>query len=380
MNNGSVVIKVFGVGGAGCNAINRMIESKIKKAKIYAVNTDAQDLAQTLTKNKIVLGTLGAGSNPEVGRESALNCVKEIEKAVKGSDLVFITCGEGGGTGTGAAPIVAKAAKEAGALTIAVVSKPFKFEGLKRTKQAEEGIEELKKWTDSIIVVSNERLLETLGTIPIKESFKESDNVLKRGVQAIIDLIYRPTLINLDFADIKAAMTGAGSAVIGIGASSGDNRVIEATKLAMASPLLDIDLKTATKAIVNITGDKDISLIDIGEAMEEVRKATRDDIEVTFGTSTETGMKNSAIVTVILTGVTDKNVSGYKANERKEPKVLKLPKEDDEPKDTIELIIPRETSKTENIAMKTEPVVNKTVNKNKRSFSEIITSFFFEEE
>lgn len=301
--DGQARIKIFGVGGGGCNAVNRMIEEGVKDVTFYAVNTDAQALSQAKTNNKIVLGVLGAGSKPEVGKASAEKHLDEIKAAVKDAEMVYITCGEGGGTGTGAAPIIAKEAKATGALTVAVVTKPFMFEGSKRNKQAEEGIKDLRKYVDSIIVVSNEKLLLTLGKLPMMEAFKESDHVLKKSIQAVTDLILRPALINLDFADIKRTMSESGNAVVGIGISKGSNCVVEATENALNSPLLETNLKTTKKAIVNITGNARLTLDDAYMAINKITELTNPDIDIIFGVSIEEQIKEGAAVTVILTGI-----------------------------------------------------------------------------
>lgn len=308
MIDGQARIKIFGVGGGGCNAVNRMIEEGVEGVKYYAINTDAQALSQVKTKNKIVLGVLGAGAKPEVGRQAAEKHLDEIKAAVKDAEMVYITCGEGGGTGTGASPIVAKEAKAAGALTVAVVTKPFLFEGGKRNRQAEEGIKELKKYVDSIIVVSNEKLLKTLGNVPMMEAFKESDHVLKKAIQAVTDLILRPALINLDFADIKRTMLESGNAVVGIGVSKGTNCVVEAAVNALNSPLLETNLSTSKKAIVNITGNARLTLSDAYDAILKITEMTNPDIDIIFGVSIEENIKEGAIVTVILTGIEDEKL------------------------------------------------------------------------
>ncbi len=248
-------IKVFGIGGAGNNAINRMVDDGLQGVEFYVANTDLQVLNVSLVKNKLILGSdgLGAGGNPENGRRAAQESENEIREAVKGADMVFITTGLGGGTGTGAAPLFAKAAKESGALTVAIVTKPFGFEGKRRMSQAEEGLEQLRQYTDSLIVVSNNQLLEVIGRIPFKDAFKEADNVLRQGVQTITDLIAVPALINLDFADVKSVMQNQGTALIGIGMASGEDKAVEAAQNAITSPLLEAQIEGASKAIINVT-------------------------------------------------------------------------------------------------------------------------------
>ena len=234
-------IKVFGVGGAGCNAVNRMVNDGVKGVEFYVCNTDLQSLNQSKCGNKIVLGKnttkgLGAGGNPENGSKAAIESEEEIRKAMAGADMVFIACGEGGGTGTGASPIFAKVAKEVGALTVGVVTTPFEFEGRRRNDQAKVGLEQLKQYIDSIIVVSNNKLLQIIGKIPMQDAFKEADNILRQGVQTITDLIAVPAFINLDFADVKSVMSNKGTALIGIGMAQGENRAKEAAARAIRSP------------------------------------------------------------------------------------------------------------------------------------------------
>ena len=261
-------IKVIGVGGGGCNAVNRMIESGVGGVDFIVANTDLQVLNVSKAETKLQIGKtisegLGAGGNPEVGREAALESKKEIEEALVGADMVFVTCGLGGGTGTGAAPVVAQIAQEQGALTVAIVTKPFKFEGRKRMEQAEVGLEELKKHVDTIIIIPNDRLRDMIDrTTPIVDAFKEVDNVLRRGVQSISDLIAVSGLVNLDFADVKAVMQNRGNAIIGIGIGVGEDRAIEAAKQAVSSPLLETTIDGATDAIINITGGNSLTLFD----------------------------------------------------------------------------------------------------------------------
>ena len=261
-------IKVVGVGGGGGNAINRMIDAGVRGVEFIAINTDGQALAVSKAEKKIQLGPgLGAGAKPEVGKEAALEAKKEIEEALTGADMVFITCGMGGGTGSGAAPIVAEIAQGLGALTVAIVTKPFTFEGRKRMENALFSLEELKKHVDTLIVIPNDRLREIIDkTTPMLEAFKEVDNVLRRGVQSITDLIAVVGLVNLDFADVKAVMEKSGNAIIGIGIGMGEERAIEAAKQAVSSPLLETSISGATDAIINITGGVNLTLFEAEQA------------------------------------------------------------------------------------------------------------------
>lgn len=304
-------IKVIGVGGGGCNAVNRMIESDVGGVDFIVANTDLQVLNVSNAETKLQIGKnitegLGAGANPEVGREAALESKKEIEEALAGADMIFVTCGLGGGTGTGAAPIVAEIAQEQGALTVAIVTKPFKFEGRKRMEQAEVGLEELKKHVDTIIVIPNDRLRDMIDrTTPIIEAFKEVDNVLRRGVQSISDLIAVSGLVNLDFADVKAVMQNRGNAIIGIGIGEGPDRAVEAARQAVASPLLETTIDGATDAIINITGGNSLTLFEAEDAAEVVRNAANTDINTIFGAVINESLNDEVIVTVIATGFDD---------------------------------------------------------------------------
>ena len=297
-------IKVFGIGGAGNNAINRMVDDGLQGVEFYVANTDLQVLNVSLVKNKLILGSdgLGAGGNPENGRRAAQESENEIREAVKGADMVFITTGLGGGTGTGAAPLFAKAAKESGALTVAIVTKPFGFEGKRRMSQAEEGLEQLRQYTDSLIVVSNNQLLEVIGRIPFKDAFKEADNVLRQGVQTITDLIAVPALINLDFADVKSVMQNQGTALIGIGMASGEEKAVEAAQNAITSPLLEAQIEGASKAIINVTGGESITIYDAHDAVEHIRQSAGRDIDIIFGVAINEQLGDAIIVTVIATG------------------------------------------------------------------------------
>lgn len=303
-------IKVIGVGGGGNNAVNRMVEDGVRGVEFYVANTDVQVLRRSPVENKIVLGReltkgLGAGGNPEIGRKAALETEKDIREALQGADMVFIAAGMGGGTGTGAAPVFAKIARELGALTVGVITKPFTFEGMKRRKQAVEGVDELRANVDSIIVVSNDRLLQLIGGRPMQEAFREADNVLRQGVQTITDLIAVPAFINLDFADISAVMKDRGNALIGIGMSSGDDKAKEAAKRAISSPLLEVSVAGAKDAIINVTGGPNISLYDANIALETISQEVGDDINTYLGIAINENLDDEIIVTVIATGFED---------------------------------------------------------------------------
>jgi len=302
------VIKVVGVGGGGTNAVNRMIDAGVRGVEFIAVNTDAQALSMCDADNTIHIGNtltrgLGAGANPKVGREAAEESREDLKEALKGADLVFVTAGEGGGTGTGAAPVIAQIAREGGALTVAVVTKPFAFEGAQRMRQSEEGIGELRKHVDSVIVIPNERLLEVVERrTSIIEAFKMADDVLRQGVQGITDLITVPGLINLDFADVRSVMEGAGSSLMGIGTASGENRASEAARAAISSPLLEATVAGATGVLLNITGGPDLGLFEIDEAAHIIRQAAADDCSVIFGAVIDENAGDHIRVTVIATG------------------------------------------------------------------------------
>lgn len=301
-------IKVIGVGGGGCNAVNRMIESGVKGVEFIVANTDLQALNASPAENKLQLGStitegLGAGANPEIGREAAMESRSEIEESLRGADMVFVTCGLGGGTGTGAGPIIAEISQSLGALTVGIVTKPFKFEGKKRTDQALIGLEELRKNVDTLIVIPNDRLKDIIDkTTPMLDAFKEVDNVLHRGVQSISDLIAVSGLVNLDFADVKAVMERRGNALIGIGLGVGENRAVEAAKQAVSSPLLETSISGATDAIINITGGSTLTLFEAEDAAEVVRQAAGVDINTIFGAVINENLNDEVIVTVIATG------------------------------------------------------------------------------
>ncbi len=296
-------IKVIGVGGGGNNAINRMIDAGVRGVDFIAVNTDAQALNVSKAENKIQLGTLGAGGRPEVGKEAAIKAKKDLEEALKGADMVFITCGMGGGTGTGAAPVIAEIAQGLGALTVAIVTRPFSFEGKRRMDNALSGIEELKQHVDTLIVIPNDRLREIIDkSTSMLDAFKEVDNVLLRGVQSISDLIAVVGLVNLDFADVRAVMEKSGNAIIGIGIGMGEDRAIEAAKQAVSSPLLETSIHGATDAIINITGGSNLTLFEAEQAAEVVRAAANTDINTIFGSVINENLTDEVIVTVIATG------------------------------------------------------------------------------
>ena len=301
-------IKVIGCGGGGNNAVNRMIETGVKGVEFIVANTDLQVLNNSKAPVKIQIGKdltngLGAGANPNVGREAALESKQELEDAIKGADMVFVTCGMGGGTGTGAAPVIASIAQELGALTVGIVTKPFSFEGKKRMEQAIAGIEELRKNVDTLIVIPNDRLREIIDkSTTIVESFREVDNVLRRGVQSISDLIAVAGLINLDFADVKAVMEKRGEALIGIGIGTGENRAKEAAQEAVSSPLLETSISGATDAIINVTGGNNLTLFEVEEAAEVIRTAANTDINTIFGAVINENLTDEVIVTVIATG------------------------------------------------------------------------------
>ena len=303
-------IKVFGVGGGGCNAVNRMVSEGVKGVEFYVANTDLQILNISPVENKLVLGReitkgLGAGGDPEMGKRAAQESEQEIREAIKGSDMVFVTTGLGGGTGTGAAPVFAKIAKEEGALTVGIVTKPFTFEGPKRKRAAEAGLVELKQYVDSLIIVSNNNLIEVIGRRPISEAFQAADNVLRQGVQTITDLIAVPALINLDFADVRSIMQNRGAALIGIGMAEGEDKARAAAEKAIQSPLLEAQIQGARNAIVNITGGESITLFDAEDAMGLIREAAGNEVDAIFGVAINEKLGDSIIVTVIATGFED---------------------------------------------------------------------------
>ncbi|MCG9968070.1 cell division protein FtsZ [Pelotomaculum terephthalicicum JT] len=306
-------IKVIGVGGGGNNAVNRMISAGLKGVEFIAVNTDAQALHLAQANQKIQIGVkltkgLGSGGNPEIGQKAAEESRDEIMQALKGSDMVFVTCGMGGGTGTGAAPIVAEVAKELGALTVGVVTKPFNFEGRKRSNQAEGGIETLKAKVDTLITIPNDRLLQVIEkNTSIVEAFRIADDVLRQGVQGISDLIAVPGLINLDFADVKTIMRETGSALMGIGVANGDNRATEAARTAISSPLLETSIEGARGVLLNITGGTSLGLFEVNEAAEIIAQAADPEANIIFGAVIDENMEAEVRVTVIATGFEQKS-------------------------------------------------------------------------
>ena len=308
MMDGTATIKVIGVGGAGNNAVNRMIEAGIKGVDFIAVNTDRQALQTSKAGTKIQIGEkitrgLGAGANPDVGAQSAEENKAEVAEVLRGADMVFVTAGMGGGTGTGAAPIVAAAAKEMGILTIGVVTKPFTFEGKKRLSQAERGIESLKGKVDTLVVIPNDKLLQIIDRkTSIIEAFKMADDILRQGVQGISDLIAIPGLVNLDFADVKTIMLNQGMAHMGIGRASGENRAEDAAKQAIQSPLLETSIEGARGVIINITGGSDIGLHEANTAAELVQRSADPEANIIFGTVTDDSMGDEIQITVIATG------------------------------------------------------------------------------
>ena len=316
INNYLAVIKVVGVGGGGTNAVNRMIEEGIRGVEFVAINTDAQALAISDADIKVHIGTdltrgLGAGANPEVGRKAADESRDDIAEALEGADMVFITCGEGGGTGTGAAPIVADIAmNEVGALTVAVVTKPFTFEGRKRKKSAEEGIKTLSDCVDTMIVIPNDKLLDIAEKkTTMLEAFAIADGVLSQGTQGITDLITVPGIINLDFADVKTIMKQAGTAMMGIGTSSGDTRAVDAAQQAISSPLLESSIDGATRVLLSIAGSKDLGIQEISDAADVVANAVDPEANIIFGTVVDESLGDQVRITVIATGFSDSNVN-----------------------------------------------------------------------
>jgi cell division protein FtsZ len=308
MMDGTATIKVIGVGGAGNNAVNRMIDAGIKGVDFIAVNTDRQALQTSKAKTKIQIGEkitrgLGAGANPDIGAQSAEESKAEVAEVLRGADMVFVTAGMGGGTGTGAAPIVAGAAKEMGILTIGVVTKPFTFEGKKRLSQAERGIESLKGKVDTLVVIPNDKLLQIIDRkTSIIEAFKMADDILRQGVQGISDLIAIPGLVNLDFADVKTIMLNQGMAHMGVGKASGENRAEDAAKEAIQSPLLETSIEGAKGVIINITGGEDLGLHEVNTAAELVQRSVDPEANIIFGTVTDPNMTDEIQITVIATG------------------------------------------------------------------------------
>jgi len=304
----AATIKVIGLGGGGCNAVNRMIDAGLQGVDFYAINTDVQALRNCRTPNTVQIGNnltrgLGAGANPNIGREAAEESREDLAMILDGADLVFITAGMGGGTGTGAAAVVAELARESGALTVAVVTKPFAFEGRKRMQMAENGVKELEAKVDTLITIPNERILQIIEKrTPLQEAFMFADDILRQGIQGISDLITQPGLINLDFADVKTIMTDAGSAMMGIGEGSGEHRAADAAQKAIASPLLETTIEGARGVIFNITGGLDLSMYEVNEAAEMIARAVDSEAQIIFGASVDPNMQGKVRVTVLAAG------------------------------------------------------------------------------
>lgn len=320
-------IKVVGVGGAGSNAVNRMIAAGLNNVEFWTCNTDAQALEHSAAKNRLQIGAkltrgLGAGGNPQVGTKAAEESREEIAEALKGADMVFIAAGMGGGTGTGAAPIVAEIAKEQGALTVGVVSRPFLFEGRRRANQAENGIGEVKSKVDTLIVIPNQRLLEVVDhRASMQEAFVEADKVLMQGVQGISDIITVPGLINVDFADVKAVMQTAGSALMGVGRSSGEGRAVEAARNAINSPLLESTIEGASGVIFSVTGGSDLTLHEVQEAANVIYEAVSEDANIIFGAVLDDRLQGEVLITVIATGFDMAVISGQQVAQTQRPVV-----------------------------------------------------------
>ena len=308
VQNYLAVIKVVGIGGGGVNAVNRMIEAGLKGVEFIAINTDAQALLMTDADVKLDVGRdstrgLGAGADPEIGMKAAEDHADEIEEALKGADMVFVTAGEGGGTGTGGAPIVAKIARSLGALTIGVVTRPFSFEGRRRSTQAETGIEQLREEVDTLIVIPNDKLLQmTDHQVAILDAFKQADQVLMQGVSGITDLITTPGLINLDFADVKSIMSQAGSALMGIGSARGEDRARAAAEMAISSPLLEASIDGAHGVLLSIAGGSDLGLFEVSAAAQLIEEAAHDEANIIFGTVIDDALGDEVRVTVIAAG------------------------------------------------------------------------------
>ncbi|MBE3088664.1 MAG: cell division protein FtsZ [Chloroflexi bacterium] len=330
------VIRVIGIGGGGNNAINRMIEDNLSGCEFVAINTDAQVLMMSSADRKVLLGEsgLGAGSDPEIGRIAAEKSIESIKEVVKDADMIFLALGEGGGTGTGAAPIIATAAREAGCLIIAVVTKPFTFEGRKRMSQAEEGIENLKDKVDTLIIIPNDRLLEISDdNTTLLNAFRLADNVLKAGVRGVTDLITLPGLINLDFADVKSIIKNAGNAILGDGIASGESRAIKAAQNAINSPLIETSIEGANGILLNISGGPDLKLFEVNQAAEIVRNASSPNANIIFGAVIDESMKDKVKVTIIATGFESdkiqkmKTVDGVKKEKEVEKKLFEFEKD-----------------------------------------------------
>jgi cell division protein FtsZ len=323
------VLRVVGVGGAGVNAVNRMIEAQVEGVEFIAVNTDTQSLEQSAAHSRLHIGGditrgLGSGSNPELGRLAALEDYDQLKGMLRGSDMVFITAGAGGGTGTGAAPIVARISREVGALTVGIITKPFSFEGQRRGEQADQGVEELAREVDTLIVIPNSRLLTVLDkSTSMVEAFRVADDVLRQGVQGISDLITLPGLINLDFADVRTIMAQAGQALLGIGMGTGEHRAMDAVAHAIESPLLETSLEGARSILLSVTGGRDLSLWEVNEAAKAVTEAAHPEANIIFGAMVDDKVEDQVWVTVVATGYGDK--PQYRAAPRAEPRESRIP-------------------------------------------------------
>ena len=308
-------ITVVGCGGAGCNTVDRMNEAGIHGARLVAANTDVQHLVEVEAERKILMGEertsgRGAGSLPQVGEEAAIESQEEIHDAISGSDMVFVTAGLGGGTGTGSAPVVAKAAREEGALTIAIVTTPFTAEGEVRRTNAEAGLERLRDVSDTVIVVPNDRLLDSVGKLPVKQAFKVADEVLMRSVKGITELITKPGLVNLDFADVRTVMQRGGVAMIGLGESESDTKAVDSVKGALRSPLLDVDISGANSALVNVTGGPDMSIEEAEGVVEEIYERIDPDARIIWGTSVDEDLEGTMRTMIVVTGVESPQIYG----------------------------------------------------------------------
>ena len=351
-------IKVIGVGGGGGNAVNRMIENDVQGVEFVAINTDAQVLRLSKADSRIQIGKmltrgLGAGADPEIGRRAAIESEDELRELLTDTDMVFITAGMGGGTGTGAAPVIAKLARELGCLTIGIVTKPFSFEGRRRVATSLEGLDALKPFVDTLIVVPNDRLLYVVDrSTSMLEAFREADNVLRQGVQGIAEIITVPGLINVDFADVKTVMKDKGTALMGIGIASGPDRAIEATRKAIHSPLLDANIDGATDAIVNISSGVDIALWEVNEAVEAIQNASSTEINIIYGTTINQDITEEIIVTCIAAGFDEKNQVEFKdigvKPHSEEEQVEEKPVEDE----------PKKKKKSKRVKKKNEQVEN----------------------
>ncbi len=365
-------IRVVGVGGSGKNAVNHMISAKVRGVDFIVINTDAQDLQQSLAKSKIHIGKnltrgLGAGMNPELGQRAAEETQSEIQDALRGSDMIFIAGGEGGGTGTGSAPVIARIAREMGALTVGVVTKPFSFEGQQRMRLAESGLEELRKEVDALIVIPNDRLLAVVDqNTTVKSAFAMSDEILRQAVEGVSDLITTPGSINLDFADIKAIMEDAGSALMGVGLSDGDKRAEEAARLAISSPLLDISITGAKGVLLSIAGGEDLGLLEVQAAAQVVTETIDKNAKVIFGTSKDERLKRGEVrVTVIATGFADEPGSGRGAPlfQMTGNKKDKKETEEDRSGKIYNTVLPSGEEDTEEATKKDETATKKTTPK-----------------